>query len=56
LRCVDRAMPPVTLGASLGGAIFPIHGRSEPELLAAAERAMHAAGRAGEPYRLALAT
>jgi diguanylate cyclase len=41
------------LGANIGGALFPRHGRSEATLLAAADRAMYGAKQAGEPYRLA---
>lgn len=41
------------LGANLGGAIFPSHGRTEAALLDAADRAMYRAKRAGERYRLA---
>jgi len=42
-----------TVGANIGGVLFPAHGGTEAELLAAADRAMYAAKQAGEPYRLA---
>jgi diguanylate cyclase (GGDEF)-like protein/PAS domain S-box-containing protein len=41
------------LGANIGGAIFPRHGRTEAALLAAADGAMYRAKQAGAPYRLA---
>ncbi|HET9975932.1 MAG TPA: sensor domain-containing diguanylate cyclase [Burkholderiaceae bacterium] len=41
------------LGANIGGAIFPRHGRAEAELLAAADRAMYGAKQDGQAYRLA---
>lgn len=41
------------LGANIGGAIFPQHGKSEAALLAAADRAMYRAKQAGQGYRLA---
>jgi diguanylate cyclase (GGDEF)-like protein/PAS domain S-box-containing protein len=52
---LDRpvAEPAPVLGANIGGALHPRHGRSERELLAAAGAAMYEAKRAGEPYRLA---
>jgi diguanylate cyclase (GGDEF)-like protein/PAS domain S-box-containing protein len=42
-----------TLGVNIGGAFFPGHGRTEQDLLAAADAAMYAAKRAGEIYCLA---
>jgi diguanylate cyclase (GGDEF)-like protein/PAS domain S-box-containing protein len=44
---------PLTLGANMGGAIYPKHGQTEQDLLAAADRAMYLAKRAGVGYRLA---
>ena len=44
----------VTLGVNIGGAAYPSHGDTEPALLGAADRAMYAAKRAGEPYRSAM--
>jgi diguanylate cyclase (GGDEF)-like protein/PAS domain S-box-containing protein len=41
------------LGVNIGGAIRPLHGDTERELLAAADQAMYAAKQAGEGYRLA---
>jgi len=41
------------LGANIGGALFPRHGRTEAALLAAADRAMYQAKQASEHYRLA---
>lgn len=43
----------LSLGVNVGAAVFPAHGDSESTLLAAADRAMYAAKRAGEPYRSA---
>jgi diguanylate cyclase (GGDEF)-like protein/PAS domain S-box-containing protein len=40
-----------TVGANMGGACYPAHGRTEAELLAAADHSMYAAKQAGEPYR-----
>lgn len=42
-----------TLGVNIGGAIHPRHGRTEADLLAAADRAMYEAKQAGAAYRLA---
>ena len=42
-----------TLGVSIGAAIRPLHGDTERELLAAADRAMYRAKRSGQGYRLA---
>lgn len=42
-----------TLGVNIGGALFPGHGSTEQDLLAAADAAMDAAKQAGETYRLA---
>jgi len=41
------------LGANIGGAIFPRHGRTEAELLGAADRAMYRAKQTGLSYSLA---
>jgi diguanylate cyclase (GGDEF)-like protein/PAS domain S-box-containing protein len=41
------------LGVNIGGAIRPLHGDTERDLLAAADRAMYAAKNAGGSYRLA---
>lgn len=41
------------LGANIGGALFPRHGRTEAALLGAADRAMYRAKQSGERYRLA---
>jgi diguanylate cyclase (GGDEF)-like protein/PAS domain S-box-containing protein len=41
------------LGVNIGGAIRPLHGDTERDLLAAADRAMYAAKQAGVGYRLA---
>jgi GGDEF domain-containing protein len=38
---------------NIGGAAYPTHGDTEASLLGAADRAMYAAKRAGEPYRSA---
>lgn len=43
----------VALGVNIGGAAYPGHGDTESALLGAADRAMYAAKRAGEPYRSA---
>lgn len=43
----------VALGVNIGGAAYPTHGDTEASLLGAADRAMYAAKRAGEPYRSA---
>lgn len=43
----------VALGVNIGGAAYPAHGDTETSLLGAADRAMYAAKRAGEPYRSA---
>lgn len=43
----------IALGVNIGGAAYPAHGDSESALLGAADRAMYAAKRAGEPYRSA---
>jgi diguanylate cyclase (GGDEF)-like protein/PAS domain S-box-containing protein len=54
LRLKDRAAgAPLTLAANMGGAIYPHHGQTEQGLLAAADRAMYSAKRAGVGYRLA---
>jgi diguanylate cyclase (GGDEF)-like protein/PAS domain S-box-containing protein len=54
LRIGDAAPDsPIRLGANLGGAIHPRHGRTEKILLAAADAAMYAAKQAGVAYRLA---
>lgn len=50
LRVADAACE---LGANIGGALFPLHGRTEAALLAAADGAMYRAKQAGERYRLA---
>ena len=42
---------PVTVGASIGIAVFPNHGRDAEVLLAAADSAMYAAKRSGGGYR-----
>ena len=42
-----------TLGVNIGGALFPGHGSTEQDLLAAADAAMYAAKQAGETYCLA---
>ena len=42
-----------TLGVNVGGAIFPLHGRSESALMAAADQAMYQAKQAGEAFRMA---
>jgi diguanylate cyclase (GGDEF)-like protein/PAS domain S-box-containing protein len=39
------------LQANIGGAIFPRHGRTEADLLGAADRAMYRAKQSGERYR-----
>jgi len=52
LRSLGDA-PPVALGVNIGGAISPLHGHTEAELLAAADRAMYQAKQAREGYRLA---
>lgn len=44
----------VVLGVNIGGAAYPTHGDTESALLGAADRAMYAAKRAGEPYRSAV--
>jgi diguanylate cyclase (GGDEF)-like protein len=44
---------PVAVGANIGGAISPLHGREEHALLAAADRAMYLAKQARCGYRLA---
>lgn len=41
------------LGVNIGGALFPGHGSTERDLLAAADAAMYAAKQAGETYCLA---
>lgn len=41
------------LGVDIGGAIRPLHGDSERDLIAAADRAMYAAKQSGAGYRLA---
>lgn len=41
------------LGVNIGGALRPLHGDTERDLLAAADRAMYAAKQAGVGYRLA---
>ena len=41
------------LGVNIGGAIRPLHGNTERDLLAAADRAMYAAKQADVGYRLA---
>lgn len=43
----------IALGVNIGGVAYPAHGDSESALLGAADRAMYAAKRAGEPYRSA---
>jgi len=42
---------PLTVGASIGIAVFPNHGRDAERLLAAADSAMYAAKRSGGGYR-----
>ncbi|TXC67349.1 sensor domain-containing diguanylate cyclase [Piscinibacter aquaticus] len=44
----------VVLGVNIGGAAYPTHGDTESAMLGAADRAMYAAKRAGEPYRSAV--
>jgi diguanylate cyclase (GGDEF)-like protein/PAS domain S-box-containing protein len=43
----------ISVGVNIGGAIHPLHGQTEADLLRAADAAMYAAKRAGEAYRLA---
>jgi diguanylate cyclase (GGDEF)-like protein/PAS domain S-box-containing protein len=45
----------IGVGVNIGGALYPPHGQTEDELLAAADAAMYAAKQAGEAYRLASA-
>jgi diguanylate cyclase (GGDEF)-like protein/PAS domain S-box-containing protein len=53
LKCLGAGAPPLSVGVSIGGAIHPTHGATEPDLLAAADRAMYQAKQAGVRYRLA---
>lgn len=50
LRIEDAA---AALGVNIGGALCPRHGRTEADLLAAADRAMYEAKAVGAAYRLA---
>jgi diguanylate cyclase (GGDEF)-like protein/PAS domain S-box-containing protein len=43
----------LSVDVNIGGALHPLHGQTEDELLSAADAAMYAAKRAGEAYRLA---